>query len=81
MAGFTDNEILILNREEADLVWRPDTYCSNAKQSDLMLPDKNLHSAIRLSPDGSIFYSRKYGETCQCVRSLIGAVLFYLNFI
>ena len=59
LANVTD-KILVLNKEYITKLWRPDIYCINARMSDLMSPDTEVHSALFLYPDGSIFYSRRY---------------------
>ena len=48
-----------LNREYAEMVWRPDTYCTNARETNLMMPDSETHTSVTLQPDGSVYYSRE----------------------
>ena len=54
------NTTVVLEREHISRLWTPKPYCSNAKTSNLMLPDSEVHSSLKVSPDGSIFYSRRY---------------------
>ena len=53
------NSSVSLQRDEIKSLWFPDTFCYNAKKSDLMLPDTEVHSVIRIDPDGLVFYSRR----------------------
>lgn len=49
---------ILLQRELITYLWFPDSYCYNAKKSDLMLPDTDVHSVVRIDPVGHILYSR-----------------------
>lgn len=53
------NSSVSLQRDEIKSLWFPDTFCYNAKKSDLMLPDTEVHSVIRIDADGLVFYSRR----------------------
>lgn len=49
----------VLQREHISHLWLPDPYCYNAKTSDLMLPDTEVHSVVRIDPNGFVMYSRR----------------------
>ena len=53
------NTTVTLTREDISLMWRPDTYCYNSRQTDLDKEDKSIHSGFRVQPNGDILYSRK----------------------
>lgn len=53
------NSNVILQREHIMHLWFPDPYCYNAKKSDMMLPDTEVHSVVRIDPSGFVFYSRR----------------------
>lgn len=53
------NSTITINREDISLMWRPDTYCYNSRQTDMDKEDKNMHSLMRVHPNGDIVYSRK----------------------
>lgn len=59
IADFVDSDIQVLQREHISRLWLPDPYCYNAKKSDLMLPDTNVHSVVRIDPKGFVLYSRR----------------------
>ena len=60
---------ILLQRELITYLWFPDPYCYNAKKSDLMLPDTDVHSVVRIDQDGHIFYSRRsVARTLHCLR-------------
>ena len=54
------NKSYVLNRDTIEKIWRPDTFCSNARETNLMMPEDQVHSAAGISPNGSIWYSRGY---------------------
>ncbi|EDO36971.1 predicted protein, partial [Nematostella vectensis] len=64
------NQSVVLQRDQISYLWFPDTYCSNAKRSDLMSPDTEIHSSLTLEPDGSIFYSRSAHIVASCEMDL-----------
>ena len=58
---YVTSDIQLLQREYISRLWIPDSaYCYNAKKSDLMLPDTEVHSYIRISRNGSVMYSRRF---------------------
>lgn len=59
------NSSVSLQRDEIKSLWFPDTFCYNAKKSDLMLPDTEVHSVLKIDPDGLVFYSRRLVLPCQ----------------
>ncbi|CAH3143615.1 unnamed protein product, partial [Porites lobata] len=65
------NSSVSLQRDEIKSLWFPDTFCYNAKKSDLMLPDTEVHSVIRIDPDGLVFYSRSSQIVASCEMDLL----------
>lgn len=59
LAEFVKSKGLVLQRDHISQLWLPDPYCYNAKKSDLMLPDTEVHSVVRIDPNGSVLYSRR----------------------
>ena len=59
LAEFVKSKGLVLQQEPISQLWLPDTFCYNAKTSDLMLPDTEVHSVVRIDPNGFVLYSRK----------------------
>ena len=53
------NKTVTLAKEDAHLIWRPDTYSYHSRRTDLDKEDKTLHSFLRVDPSGRIIYSRK----------------------
>lgn len=60
------NVTTVLTGKDIEFIWTPDTYCLNARQSDLMMPDDQSHSMIRLYKTGLIVYSRGYVPVHEC---------------
>lgn len=52
------NYTLILKGGDIQNMWLPDPYCYNARESNMMIQDNQLHSKISVDPSGKIFYSR-----------------------
>ena len=59
LAEFVKSKGLVLQRDYISQLWLPDPYCYNAKTSDLMLPDTEVHSVVRIDPNGFVLYSRR----------------------
>lgn len=59
LADFVKSKVQVLQREHISHLWLPDPYCYNAKKSDLMLPDTEVHSVVRIDPNGFVMYSRR----------------------
>ena len=53
------NKTVTLIREDSNLIWRPDTFSYNSRETDLDQEDKSMHSFLRVTPSGDILYSRK----------------------
>ena len=58
IAGYIKSNV-ILQRDHITHLWFPDPFCYNAKKSDLMLPDTEVHSVVRIDPNGFVLYSRR----------------------
>ncbi|XP_048576350.1 gamma-aminobutyric acid receptor subunit beta isoform X2 [Nematostella vectensis] len=69
LANFTDKTITF-TRGDIEKVWRPDTYCSNARESDLPLEETKTHSMLRIDRNGSIYYSRSVHLVAACLMNL-----------
>ena len=52
------NSSTVVTGKDIGLFWIPDTYCVNARQSDLMMTDEQSHSMIKLEKSGRLTYSR-----------------------
>ena len=59
LAEYVKSKGLVLQRDYISQLWLPDLYCYNAKKSDLMLPDTEVHSVVRIDSNGSVLYSRR----------------------
>lgn len=52
------NHTLTLKGDKITNIWVPDPYCYNARESNMMIPDEETHSNLKIKPDGEIYYSR-----------------------
>ena len=52
------NRTLSLKGDQITNIWVPDPYCYNARESNMMSPDEETHSNLKIEPDGEIYYSR-----------------------
>ncbi|XP_078347208.1 gamma-aminobutyric acid receptor subunit gamma-4-like isoform X3 [Oculina patagonica] len=70
LADFVKSKVQVLQREHISRLWLPDPYCYNAKKSDLMLPDTEVHSVARIAPNGFVLYSRSTHIVASCEMDL-----------
>ena len=52
------NRTLTLKGADIENMWLPDPYCYNARESNMMMLDTQLHSKIAIDPNGDILYSK-----------------------
>ncbi|KAK3734541.1 hypothetical protein QZH41_010398, partial [Actinostola sp. cb2023] len=64
------NSTIVLSRGQIENLWFPDTFCANAKSSNLMMPDNQVHSTLLLDSNGSVFYSRGAHIIAACDMNL-----------
>lgn len=70
IAKYITSDNQVLQRDYISRLWLPDSYCYNAKTSDLMLPDTEVHSVIRIDRRGFIMYSRSTHIIASCEMDL-----------
>lgn len=63
-------ETIQLKGSTVEHAWTPDTYISNARQSNLRLKDSEAQSAFFVYPNGSIFYSKGVKIVASCEMKL-----------
>ncbi|XP_078347220.1 gamma-aminobutyric acid receptor subunit beta-2-like isoform X2 [Oculina patagonica] len=64
------NKTVSLIREDTNLIWRPDTFSYNSRETDLPHEDKAMHSVLRVHPNGDVFYSRNTHLVSACDMDL-----------
>ena len=64
------NTSTVVTGKDIGLFWIPDTYCVNARQSDLMMTDDQSHSMIKLDKFGQLTYSRGTYLKTSCLMDL-----------
>ncbi|XP_068759214.1 glycine receptor subunit alpha-2-like isoform X1 [Montipora capricornis] len=64
------NRTQILRGGDISKIWKPDPYCYNARESNLMIPDEELHSSVKVSPSGDIMMSIGAVILASCVMNL-----------
>ena len=47
-------------------MWVPDPFCYNARESNLMLPNEEVHSLVHIQPDGDVLMSKGQVYTMCC---------------
>ena len=52
------NRTFTITGDEIDNIWVPDPFCYNARQSNMMTPNEEIHSAVHIQPNGSIVMSK-----------------------
>ena len=51
------NRTLVIKGSDIDNIWTPDPYCYNARESNMMLPNEEINSYLKIQPDGEILSS------------------------
>lgn len=64
------NRTINLKGDQIRNVWVPDPYCYNARESNMMSPDEETHSNLKIKPDGEIYYSRGLTLLASCSMDL-----------
>ncbi|KAL9959479.1 hypothetical protein ACROYT_G032805 [Oculina patagonica] len=64
------NRTLVLNKDVIENIWVPDPYCYNARESNMMMPDEEVHSSVSIKPSGDILYSKGVTLLASCNMDL-----------
>jgi len=64
------NFSLTLKGAEIENIWLPDPYCYNARESNMMMQDTQLHSRISVDPSGDVLYSKGLTLLASCNMDL-----------
>ena len=51
------NRTMVLQERDIDRIWHPDSYCINARESNLMIPNDELNSFVKVQPSGEVMMS------------------------
>jgi len=54
------NHSMILKNTAVDYAWTPHTYCSNARQSNLMIGGSDGNTAMTVDGTGHVFLSKRF---------------------
>ena len=57
LAGKANRTFTIMGGE-IDNVWVPDPFCYNARESNMMMPNEEIHSFVHIQPNGDIVMSK-----------------------
>ena len=52
------NRTITLTGSDIDNVWVPDPFCYNARESNMMIPNEEVHSKLHISTNGDIKMSK-----------------------
>ena len=55
------NRTITIKGGDIGNIWVPDPYCYNARESNMMMPDEETHSNVKIDSNGKITYSRGWG--------------------
>ena len=51
------NRTMVLQERDIDSIWHPDPYIINARESNLMIPNDELNSFVKISTSGKVMMS------------------------
>ncbi|XP_044182434.1 gamma-aminobutyric acid receptor exp-1-like [Acropora millepora] len=66
---------MILKNTAVDYAWTPDTYCSNTRQSNLMIGGSDGDSAMTIKLNGHLFLSKRVKLVASCKMKLLDFAL------
>ena len=52
------NRTITLTGSDIDTFWVPDPFCYNARESNMMIPNEEVHSKLHISTNGDIKMSK-----------------------
>ncbi|XP_067024671.1 gamma-aminobutyric acid receptor subunit gamma-1-like [Acropora muricata] len=64
------NRTMVLQERDIDRIWHPDPYCINARESNLMIPNDELNSFVKVQPSGEVMMSNGMTIIASCVLKL-----------
>ncbi|XP_073228936.1 glycine receptor subunit alphaZ1-like [Porites lutea] len=64
------NRTITLTGSDIDNLWVPDPFCYNARESNLMIPNEEVHSKLHISTNGDIKMSKGITVLASCVMNL-----------
>lgn len=68
-----DNEYIVLSSNQIELIWRPDTFISTAKQIDEHEQksfSNNGNRFVRINRNGDVFYSHRLSAIVNCANRI-----------
>ena len=68
------NRTLTIKTADIENIWIPDPYCYNARESNMMMPDAEIHSSVSIQPSGDVFYSKGYVQLFVCTADCLLAI-------
>ena len=54
------NKTLTIKGETIGQMWLPDPFCYNARDSNLMQPDSEVHSKVSIDVHGNVHYTKGF---------------------
>ncbi|KAJ7336016.1 Gamma-aminobutyric acid receptor subunit alpha-4 [Desmophyllum pertusum] len=64
------NRTLTIKTADIENIWVPDPYCYNARESNMMMPDAEIHSSVSIQPSGDVLYSKGVTVLASCNMDL-----------
>jgi len=64
------NHTLVIKGSDIGNIWVPDPYCYNARESNMMMPDEEIHSSVSIQPTGDVLYSKGVTVLASCNMDL-----------
>ncbi|KAM7431903.1 hypothetical protein ABFA07_017593 [Porites harrisoni] len=64
------NSTFTIRGGDIDNMWVPDPFCYNARESNLMLPNEEVHSLVHIQPDGDVLMSKGMTVLASCDMNL-----------
>ena len=52
------NRTFTIKGGEIDNMWVPDPFCYNARETNMVMPNEEIHNLVHIEPSGDIIYSK-----------------------
>lgn len=52
------NSTFTIKGGEIDNIWVPDPFCYNARETNMVMPNEEIHNFVHIQPNGDITYSK-----------------------
>lgn len=64
------NSTFTIKGGEIDNIWVPDPFCYNARETNMVMPNEEIHNFVHIQSNGDITYSKGVTLVASCIMDL-----------